>query len=208
MSNSGRWAVLDVETSGLKANRHRILQIALVTVVPNADGIATITDEWSSYARPFLRHVGPKHVHGLTARQLRDAPNFADIVPAIVERLNGATLVAHNIEFDWPFLRRALRRSGYQAPDTERLCTLRLSRSLDPDRTLRHRLPDLAARHGITLVDAHDALADARATAQLLPGLLAEAGPRAEAFTDGVTNVWPTPNAARKRFPLSLLQAR
>jgi DNA polymerase III subunit epsilon len=183
-----RFTVLDVETSGLSNRRHRILQIALVTV--DADG--TIVDEWSSYAKPFLWHVGPRHIHGLSARNLRREPRFADLVPDLVKRLDGSVLVAHNLEFDWPFLRRALRRSGYSAPDARRLCTLQLSRSLDPDRQLRHRLGDLVARHGIELTNAHDALADARATALVLPKLLAESADPWP-FATGTSTAWPAP---------------
>jgi DNA polymerase III subunit epsilon len=183
-----RFTVLDVETSGLSNRRHRILQVALVTV--DADG--TIVDEWSSYAKPFLWHVGPRHVHGLSARQLRHEPRFSSLVPELVKRLDGSVLVAHNLDFDWPFLRRALRRGGYTVPDARRLCTLRLSRSLDPDKLVRHRLGDLAARHGIELTNAHDALADARATALVLPKLLS-ATPDPWRFADGTSTAWPAP---------------
>jgi DNA polymerase III subunit epsilon len=180
-----RFTVLDVETSGLSDRRHRILQIALVSVDP--DGV--IVDEWASYSRPFLWHVGPKHIHGLSARKLRREPRFANLVPEVVKRLDGTVLVAHNLEFDWPFLRRALRRSGYVPPDARRLCTLQLSRSLDPDKQFRHRLSDLAARNGVELTNAHDALADARATALILPRLLA-ASSDAWRLADGSSTTW------------------
>jgi DNA polymerase III subunit epsilon len=180
-----RFTVLDVETSGLSNKRHRILQIALVTV-----DAGIIVDEWSSYARPFLWHVGPKHIHGLSARTLRREPKFAELVPEMVKRLDGTVLVAHNLDFDWPFLRRALRRSGYTPPDARRLCTLLLSRSLDPEKKLRHRLSDLAARNGVELTNAHDALADARATALVLPTLMA-ASPDPWRIADGTETAWP-----------------
>ena len=52
------------------------------------------------------------------------------------------------------------------------LCTLRMSRALDPDRQLSHRLADLCDRYGVQPGRAHDALADAEATAAVLPHLL------------------------------------
>lgn len=188
-----RYTVLDVETSGLSTKRHRILQIALVTV----DASGAIIDEWVSYSRPFLWQVGPRHIHGLTAKRLRKSPKFTDLVPEVVRRLDGSILVAHNIGFDWPFLRRALRRGGYQAPDALRLCTLMMSRSLDPERQVRHRLADLAARHGFELTNAHDALADARAAAHVLPHLLATV-PDPSVFTEGVTTAWPAPHGSAR----------
>ena len=57
----------------------------------------------------------------------------------------------------------------------EPICTLTLSRSLDPNKAHPHNLRQLAIRYGITDVPNHDALADAIVTARLLPLLLAKA---------------------------------
>ena len=127
---------------------------------------------------------------------MRGAPRFGAVVPELVARLDGHIVCAHNIEFDWPFLVRALRRAGYAAPDARRLCTLELSRSLDAERALSHRLADVCQRHGVTLTQAHDAAADAAATAEVLPSLLAAAGisdvSELAPFLAGVTTAWPT----------------
>ncbi len=64
------------------------------------------------------------------------------------------------------------RPHGVTVPIVNPLCTLTMSRRLDPDRQLSHRLGDLCARYGIELVRPHDALADADATAAVLPHLL------------------------------------
>jgi len=195
-----RFAVVDVETSGLSPRRHRILQVAVVHA--RADG--TILDEWASDVRPRLWRVGPTHVHGLTARRLRGAPTIAGLVPELVGRLDGAVLAAHNASFDWAFLRRSLRRAGYTPPDARRLCTLRLSRSLDGDGVDSHRLVDLCDRYGIDHPNAHDALADARATATLLPHLLRAAGTNdlgsLNGAVRGVTTAWPAPTAGGRSW--------
>jgi DNA polymerase-3 subunit epsilon len=166
-----RFAVVDVETNGLSDRRHRLLQIAVVTV----DGDGAIQDRWASFVRPRFGRVGPTHIHGLTAAELRQAPTFAQVAPALLKRLDGAVFTAHNAEFDWGFISQSLRRSGYRAPDAARLCTMRLSRAL-ADEPTSHRLVDVCARHGITITRAHDALADAEATAAVLPLLLADGG--------------------------------
>ena len=93
-----------------------------------------------------------------------------------MERLDGAVFTAHNVRFDWPFIERAARRAGLHAAVPRRLCTLRLSRQLDPERQLSHRLGDVCARHGIVNDKPHDALYDARATAAILPHLLGAHG--------------------------------
>jgi DNA polymerase-3 subunit epsilon len=166
------FSVLDVETSGLDPRRHRIIQVAVVVTDAGGD----IVDEWSSLVHPRFGRAGPSHVHGLRRADLRDAPRFAAIAPALVDRLEGTVVVAHNADFDWAFMLREFQRAKVPAPLIGRLCTLRLSRSLDPERLLRHRLSDLCDRLGIEVTQPHDAAADARATARALPALLAAAG--------------------------------
>ncbi len=167
------FAVVDIETSGLSTRRHRILQVAVVTVT---DGI--ITDEWSSLIKlrwPFQR-VGPRRVHGLDRSSLRSAPAQRDVLPELVRRLTGSVFTAHNVGFDWSFIERAARRADVELPLPRQVCTLHLSRRLDPERQLSHRLGDVCERYGITNDRPHDALHDARATAAVLPRLLAEHG--------------------------------
>ena len=95
----------------------------------------------------------------------------------LASALDGSILCAHNVEFDWPFLVRGLRRARHPPPDALRLCTLQLSRSLDPERTaIPPPRATCAPRYGVALTRAHDAAADAAATAALLPRLLDEAG--------------------------------
>lgn len=197
-----RFAVVDVETSGLSPVDHRILQVAVVDV----QGDGTILDEWSTLVRPSWWRVGPRHVHGLTVRRTWRAPKLAQVAPELVARLEGRVLVAHNVGFDWPFLERGLRRAGYgPPPEPLRLCTLELSRSLDPERVSSHRLADVCARHGVALERAHDALADARATAQLLPHLLAASGAaelgELTPAVSGVVTAWAPAGVAPWRAP-------
>jgi DNA polymerase III subunit epsilon len=176
-----RFAVVDLETSGLDTHRHRILQIGLVIV--DADG--RVSDEWASFVklRWPLQRVGPTHVHGITRRTLRDAPKLDAALDELARRIDGAIFTAHNAAFDSEFLRRAIRRrptgDPLRASLDRRLCTLTMSRRLDPDRLLSHRLGDVCERYGVALERPHDALGDAEATAAVLPHLLA-----AHAVTD------------------------
>jgi DNA polymerase-3 subunit epsilon len=101
-----------------------------------------------------------------------DAPPGEQVLRELAVRLEDAHFVAHNAEFDAKFLRKAGQTHGVLVPIANPLCTLTLSRRLDPDRQLSHRLGDLCARYGIELVRPHDALADADATAAVLPHLL------------------------------------
>ena len=166
-----RFAVVDVETSGLSERRHHVLQIGVVTV----DGNGQVLDRWSSLVAPKRRwwyRVGPVGIHGITRKMVRSAPPGAQVLTDLGRRLQGFRFVAHNAAFDVGFLRKAARSHGVVLAIDNPLCTLQLSRRLDPDRRLSHRLADLCARYDVELVRPHDALADADATAAVLPHLL------------------------------------
>ena len=172
------FAVVDLETSGFSTRRHRILQLGMVTV--DADG--TVVDQWSTLVRLRwrLQRVGPTHVHGITRSTLKGAPPLDDVLDELGQRLNGSIFTAHNAAFDADFLARAVRKRPADDPVRvglePRLCTLRMSRKLDPDREQSHRLIDVCERYGVSLDRPHDALADAAATAEVLPHLLASHG--------------------------------
>jgi DNA polymerase-3 subunit epsilon len=164
-----KFAVVDIETSGLSINRHRVLQIAVVAVEQGK-----IVDQWVSLVKLRWRfqRLGPRHVHGLDRASLRAAPDSNDVLRQLADRLDGAIFTAHNARFDWSFIERAARKAGIDLPPAPRLCTLRMSRSLDADRQRSHRLADVCDRYGVTNDRPHDALHDALATAEILPYLL------------------------------------
>lgn len=169
--DSVRFAVVDVETSGLSARRHRLLQVAVVVV----DGGGAVLDRWGSFVRPrvpWLHRVGPRHIHGIGRAAVARAPRANVVLSQLAQRADGCVVVAHNAAFDMAFLRRAYDRAGIPFTPAPLLCTLELSRQLDPERALSHRLVDVCARYGVSVARAHDALADAEATAALVPHLL------------------------------------
>lgn len=172
-----RFAVVDVETSGLSPRRNRVLQVAVVTAM--ADG--TVLDRWSSYVRPRWRwmfRLGPKRIHRIERSTLRRAPKLAEVIGQFASAIDGSVFTAHNLRFDRSFLTAAASRAGRELPIDHQLCTLELSRSLDPQRQYSHGLAGLCRKYEIPLSNHHDALADAEATVALLPLLLAASGVR------------------------------
>ena len=169
--SGARFAVVDVETSGLSLRRDHVLQVGVVLV----DGDGVVLDRWGSLLRPrspwFFR-VGPTELHGIRRRDVRHAPPAGQVLHELAQRMAGARFVAHNAPFDIGFLRKAATQYGVALPIDDPLCTLRLSRALDPQRAQSHRLGDLCRRYDVELVRPHDALADADATAAVLPHLL------------------------------------
>lgn len=68
-----RFAVVDVETSGLRVQRHHVLQVGVVVV----DGTGAVLERWSSLVAPRSRwwfRVGPTKLHGIHRRDVRTAP--------------------------------------------------------------------------------------------------------------------------------------
>jgi len=167
-----RFAVVDTETTGLSTDEDRVLQIGVVII--RGDG--TIEHEWVTYLRRLtwgFGHVGAFHIHGITRRQLRRGLPPAVAFEKMNELITDCVFVAHNAKFDVGFLRSDSIRLSVPLQLTGPLCTLLLSRKLDPQRTMSHKLKDVAARLGKSTDRPHDALADAQLTASVLPSLLA-----------------------------------
>ncbi|MEU5989851.1 TerD family protein [Spirillospora sp. NPDC047418] len=163
------WALVDVETSGLRAVRDRVLSLAVVTV--GRDGRPN--GEFSTLLDPGC-DPGPVHVHGLTAARLKGSPRFENVTGRVAGMLEGRVLVAHNAPFDYGFLFQEFMRANIRFPVEQRLCTLALNRRLSPA-TRDLKLATLAAHYGVEKRRAHDALEDVRTLAGVLRGSLSEA---------------------------------
>lgn len=169
------FSVVDLETSGLEAEKHRILQAAVVSL----DRRFHERGEWSAYVRPprvWSADLGPVEIHGIRRRDLLFARGIGANLRRIADLTAGTVVVAHNATFDVAFLRAAARREGIEFAWRGTMCTLDLARRIG-DRSLpNHRLATLCERFGVQLDNAHEALADARAAAGILPHLLGALG--------------------------------
>jgi DNA polymerase-3 subunit epsilon len=163
------FAVLDVETTGLRPQGHdRITEIAVVRM----DDTYRSIDEWVTLVNP-QRDLGPTSVHGITGRDVALAPSFAEIAGDVLERLADAVVVGHNVPFDLAFVRAEVARLGYELPLVDGLCTLRLSCSLGFHSAAS--LDSCCQEIGVAHEGRHSALGDARATAGLLRAYLEHA---------------------------------
>lgn len=170
------FVVLDLETTGGSAAGDTITEVGAVKV-RGGERLA----ELSTLIRPAAaeRRIRPGVVAltGITEAMLAGAPPLAAVLPTVLEFLAGAVLVAHNAPFDSGFLRAACERHGYVWPRPPVLCTARLARA-----TLTHaeapsvRLGALAELFGTATQPVHRALADARATVEVLHHLLERVG--------------------------------
>lgn len=177
------FVVVDLETTGGRAtdsapgrNDHdAITEIGAVKVRGGEvlGELATLVDPG--------RTIPPQIVHltGITTAMVRDAPTIGAVLPAFLEFSRGAVLVAHNAGFDIGFLRAAAERAQLPWPRPPVLCTVKLARRvLTRDEAPSVRLSALARLFSATTTPTHRALDDARATVDVLHGLIERVGNR------------------------------
>jgi len=173
-----RCVFVDLETTGTAAARERITEIGIVTVDFDGAEAGPRVTEWSTLVnpeRPIPAEI--QWLTGITSAMVRDAPRFADLADDLLERLRDAVFIAHNARFDYGFLKAEFARLGIPWRATT-LCTVRLSRLLDPDRS-PHSLDAVVARYGLDGEQRHRALGDARVLWRFLQRLAATRPPSA-----------------------------
>ncbi len=156
------YAVIDVETTGGRSANHRITEIAVVLVQGGE-----IVDQWSSLINP-QRHI-PRHITKITGiddKMVADAPTFDAIAQQLLQRLSGAVFVAHNVNFDYGFVRAELTRLELDLR-MPKLCTVRQARKYFP-KLSSYSLGHLCRELDVRLDNHHRALDDALAAAELL----------------------------------------
>ncbi|MEL6141015.1 MAG: exonuclease domain-containing protein, partial [Bacteroidota bacterium] len=162
MSKPKQYAIVDIETTGGRANRHRITEIGIVLF----DG-EKITDTYETLINPEAPiPAGITELTGINQEMVKDAPKFYEVARKIVEMTEGTIFVAHNVRFDYEFIREEFRRLGYTF-SRRKLCTVRLTRKVFPGLP-SYSLGNLIRHFGITVNARHRALADASATTELL----------------------------------------
>ena len=86
---------------------------------------------------------------------VESAPKFYEVAKDILEFTEGATIVAHNAQFDYSFIRQEYKSLGY-AYSRDYLCTVKLSRKLIPGYR-SYSLGNLCEQLGIRLENRHRA---------------------------------------------------
>ena len=148
------FVMLDLETTGGNAVHDRITEIAAVRV---ENGVETA--RWSTLVNPGVR-IPPfiQSLTGITDAMVEDAPAFEDVAKTLLDLLDGAVFVAHNVRFDHGFVLNELERMEIKLK-VKTLCTVRLSRKLYPQHK-GHGLDAIAQRHGLHNRARHRAMGD------------------------------------------------
>ncbi|HWW42533.1 exonuclease domain-containing protein [Pedobacter sp.] len=163
-----QFAVVDIETTGGYASGNGITEISIQI----HDG-TSVTERFDTLINP--EHSIPAYIESLTGisdEMVASAPKFEAVAERIYDLLHDKIFVAHNVNFDFSFVRHQLEVAGYNL-QCKKLCTVRMSRKVFPG-FASYSLGKLCNSLGITLNDRHRAGGDAEATAILL-GMLLEA---------------------------------
>ena len=171
--------VVDVETTGRDPKMADLLEIGAVKIKAGR-----ITDRWSTLVDPGRTIVG-NQMHGITDKEVKGAPTPKEAAEQFLKFAGDAILVGHNVGFDLGFLEEALG-DGFRFEPGHYLDTLVLAREGYPDWAESYKLGELARFFGIELKDAHRALPDAEATAQLVLTFAGDLPNRLETLTEGI----------------------
>lgn len=164
---------IDTETTGINPFEDRIVQVAVVEVLP--DG--STRDPWSSIVDPGVEIPdGAAGVHGITTTMARASGILpGDALGIVADRIHrhGAyrAVVMFNARFDWPILLCEAERHGVDFPCIAPILDPYLvDRMVERFRPGKRRLVDVSRHYDVPLdeADAHGALADAIAAGRVM----------------------------------------
>ena len=155
-----RYVVVDLEATST-GSKAKIIQVGIVVI---EDG--EIVEQYATDVNPHEHldsHI--KELTGLTDKRLAKAPEFSQVAGKIFELVKDGIFVAHNVQFDANLLAEFLFFEGYELR-TPRIDTVELAQIFYPQLE-KYNLGILCQELGIPLEQAHSALSDAQATAEL-----------------------------------------
>lgn len=155
------FAIVDVETSGTGRD-DRVIEIGILRI---ENGVCTET--YKTFLNPSLE-LSPwiTKLTGIAQSDLEHAPQFIDVAHNVARMLSGAIFVAHNVAFDYAFIKSEFARIE-RFFESSCLCTVRLSRLLSP-RAKHHNLSAVIRRHKLVCESRHRAFDDAHALWQFM----------------------------------------
>jgi DNA polymerase III subunit epsilon len=160
-------AVLDLETTGIDYAKDRIVEIAVIKLFP--DG--TVEEKCNRLNPTIPIPVQASNIHGIFDKDVADCPTFREVAQEYLQFIDGCDLCGFNSnKFDYPFLVEEFLRCNIEFnKDGRRFIDVqRLFHAMEP-RTLKAAYKIYCQKD---LVDAHSAAADAKATLEVLNGLL------------------------------------
>ena len=161
------FAIVDIETTGGHASANGITEIAIAI----HDG-QRLVDTFSTLINPQVPiPIFIQSLTGISNAMVSQAPAFDEVAASIYSLLHNKVFVAHNVNFDYSFVKHKLAAAGYNL-DCNKLCTVRMARKLLPGYP-SYSLGKLCRSLDIHIEERHRATGDAMATVKLFEKILA-----------------------------------
>jgi DNA polymerase-3 subunit epsilon len=160
------YAVIDIETTGGSYKTGKITEIAILQF----NGFE-VTNKFVTLINPEIPIPWfVKNLTGIDDKMVASAPKFGEVAAKIAEFTQNRIFVAHNIGFDYNFVKQEFQYLGHDF-ERKKICTVKLSRKVVPDLP-SYSLGKLCDSLQIEVFDRHRAEGDAQATALLMRKLL------------------------------------
>lgn len=164
------YVIVDIETTGSHAHSNGITEIAIV--LHNGKEIEGRYSSLVNPGYPIPRFVAA--LTGITDAMVSEAPPFTEIAEEVFSHLEGRIFIAHNVSFDYSFVKYHLKEAGIKF-NARKLCTVRLSRTAFPG-FRKYGLDALCNELNIMNGERHRATGDAEATAILFDMIIRASG--------------------------------
>ncbi len=161
------YAIVDIETTGIYAAANGITEISIH--VFDGDSVIEKFETLINPGQPIPYYI--QAMTGITDEMVVNAPSFSDIAEKIYTLLHDKIFIAHNVSFDYSFIKGHLREHGFDL-NSKKLCTVRLSRKIFPGFP-SYSLGKLCLSLGIINKRHHRAGGDTEATVKIFQRLLA-----------------------------------
>lgn len=162
------YAIVDIETTGGHASANGITDIAII--LHNGQKVYYKFESLINPKQPIPVYI--QALTGINNDMVKEAPAFTEVAANIYALLQDKIFVAHNVNFDYSFIKYHLAAAGFDL-QCKKLCTLRLSRKIIPGYP-SYSLGKLCHYLGIENDSRHRAMGDAFATSTLFSKLLKE----------------------------------
>jgi DNA polymerase-3 subunit epsilon len=161
------FAIIDIETTGGYAGANSITEIAIILF----DG-KKIEGQYETLVNPGMPiPYFITTLTGITNEMVAGAPSFEEVAATIFNLLQGRIFVAHNVNFDYSFVKHHLQLNGFEL-NSKKLCTVRLSRKVFPG-YIKYGLGSICRELNIEMTNRHRAMGDASATVELFSKIVA-----------------------------------
>lgn len=160
------FAIIDIETTGNRHNYGKITEIAIY----QHNG-QEITGSFSTLLNPEMDiPLFITRLTGIDNKMVKNAPKFYEVAKKIIEMTESRTFIAHNVSFDYKFIKEEYKRLGYEY-NQKTMCTIKMARKLLPGHN-SYALGKICSDLGIEINGRHRAAGDALATVKLFEILL------------------------------------